>query len=100
MGLVPDEKLVDLLDFALSADTVNTVRNMKNLTVSGVEPLNLVSQLGCLITRILAGGYHIPKGKEKRRFFLKKRCKLSPHTNSSLCSLYCSEASIYIEHSL
>ena len=75
MGLVPDEKLVDLLDFALSADTVNTVRNMKNLTVSGVEPLNLVSQLACLITRILAGGYHIPMGKEKRKFFQRKACK-------------------------
>eukprot|EP00250_Pteridium_aquilinum_P001871 c12078_g1_i1 orf=343-4128(-) len=72
MGLVSDEKLVDLLDFALSADTVNTVRNLKELMVSGVEPLNLMSQLACLITSLLAGGYQVPKGRQRRRFFRKK----------------------------
>lgn len=75
MGLVSDEKLVDLLDFALSADTVNTVRNLKELMVSGVEPLNLMSQLACLITSLLAGGYQIPKGRQRRKFFRKKHCE-------------------------
>ncbi|MCO5594452.1 hypothetical protein L7F22_048482 [Adiantum nelumboides] len=72
MGLVSDEKLVELLDFALSADTVNTVRSLKDLMVGGVEPLNLMSQLACLITSLLAGGYQIPKGRHRRKFFRKK----------------------------
>ncbi|KAI5072242.1 hypothetical protein GOP47_0012348 [Adiantum capillus-veneris] len=72
MGLVSDEQLVDLLDFALSADTVNTVRSLKDLMVGGVEPLNLMSQLACLITSLLAGGYQIPKGRYRRKFFRRK----------------------------
>ena len=75
MGLVPDGRLLDLLDFALSADTVNTVRNLKELMTSGVDPLSLMSQLACLITSILAGGYKIPQGRCRRRFFRKNECK-------------------------
>ena len=75
MGLVPDGRLLDLLDFALSADTVNTVRNLKELMTSGVDPLSLMSQLACLITSILAGGYKIPHGRCRRRFFRKNECK-------------------------
>ncbi|KAH7299862.1 hypothetical protein KP509_24G034100 [Ceratopteris richardii] len=70
MGLVSNEKLVDLLDFALSADTVNTVRYLKDLMVSGVQPLTLMSQLACFITSLLAGGYQVPAGT-KRKFFKK-----------------------------
>ncbi|KAH7352316.1 hypothetical protein KP509_19G039400 [Ceratopteris richardii] len=84
MGLVSDEKLVDLLDFALSADTVNTVRHLKDLMISGVEPLTLMSQLACLITNILAGGYRIPAGRHRRRFFRKKHCEYS----YAACILY------------
>ncbi|MCO5550652.1 hypothetical protein L7F22_004141 [Adiantum nelumboides] len=75
MGLIPDNKLVDLLDFALSADTVNTVRNLKELMVSGAEPLNLMSQLACLITSILAGGFQIPTEMQRGKFFRQELTK-------------------------
>ncbi|KAI5064323.1 hypothetical protein GOP47_0020993 [Adiantum capillus-veneris] len=75
MGLIPDNKLVDLLDFALSADTINTVRSLKELMVSGAEPLNLMSQLACLITSILAGGFQIPTEMQRCKFFRQELTK-------------------------
>ena len=52
VGLISDEKLVELLDLALSADTVNTVKNLREVMESGVEPLALMSQLATVITDI------------------------------------------------
>ncbi|XP_073118754.1 protein STICHEL-like 4 isoform X2 [Henckelia pumila] len=69
IGLISDEKLVDLLDIALSADTVNTVKNLRHIMESGVEPLALMSQLATLITDILAGSYDFLKGRPTRKFF-------------------------------
>ncbi|KAH7838334.1 hypothetical protein Vadar_025116 [Vaccinium darrowii] len=69
VGLVSDEKLVDLLDLALSADTVNTVKNLRDIMESGVEPLALMSQLATVITDILAGSYDLAKERPRRKFF-------------------------------
>ncbi|KAF8084622.1 hypothetical protein N665_0710s0030 [Sinapis alba] len=69
VGLVSDEKLVDLLDLALSADTVNTVKNLRMIMETGVEPLALMSQLATVITDILAGSYDFAKDQHKRKFF-------------------------------
>ncbi|KAK6123965.1 hypothetical protein DH2020_042310 [Rehmannia glutinosa] len=69
VGLISDEKLVDLLDLALSADTVNTVKNLRDIMESGVEPLALMSQLATVITDILAGSYDILKERPRRKFF-------------------------------
>ncbi|KAG8365571.1 hypothetical protein BUALT_Bualt18G0119300 [Buddleja alternifolia] len=68
-GLISDEKLVDLLDLALSADTVNTVKNLRDIVESGVEPLALMSQLATVITDILAGSYDFMKERPRRKFF-------------------------------
>ncbi|XP_073058587.1 protein STICHEL-like 4 [Primulina eburnea] len=68
-GLISDEKLVDLLDLALSADTVRTVQNLREIMESGVEPLALMSQLATVITDILAGDYDFHKRRPKRKFF-------------------------------
>lgn len=68
VGLIPDEKLVDLLDLALSADTVNTVKCLRELMEAGVEPLALMSQLATLITDILAGSHKLPE-EGHRKFF-------------------------------
>lgn len=76
VGLISDEKLVDLLDLALSADTVNTVKNLREIMESGVEPLALMSQLATVITDILAGSYDIMKGFPRRKFFRRQPCKL------------------------
>lgn len=69
VGLVSDEKLVDLLDLALSADTVNTVKSLREIMESGVEPLALMSQLATIITDILAGSYVFTREKLRQKFF-------------------------------
>uniref|UniRef100_F6HMC0 AAA+ ATPase domain-containing protein n=1 Tax=Vitis vinifera TaxID=29760 RepID=F6HMC0_VITVI len=69
VGLISDEKLVDLLDLALSADTVNTVKNLREIMETGVEPLALMSQLATVITDILAGSYDFTKERLRRKFF-------------------------------
>ncbi|XP_009802294.1 protein STICHEL-like 3 [Nicotiana sylvestris] len=69
VGLISDEKLVDLLDLALSADTVNTVKHLREIMESGVEPLALMSQLATVITDILAGSYDFTKERPRRKFF-------------------------------
>ncbi|KAL8140519.1 hypothetical protein V2J09_006540 [Rumex salicifolius] len=69
IGLISDEKLVELLDLALSADTVNTVKNLREVMETGVEPLALMSQLATVITDILAGSYDFMKARHKRKFF-------------------------------
>ncbi|KAL5096940.1 hypothetical protein RYX36_001267 [Vicia faba] len=69
VGLISDEKLVDLLDLALSADTVNTVKNLRVIMEAGVEPLALMSQLATVITDILAGTYDFAKERRRRKFF-------------------------------
>ncbi|ERN11484.1 hypothetical protein AMTR_s00022p00099080 [Amborella trichopoda] len=55
VGLVPDSKLTELLNMALSGDTARTVCCTRELIGSGVEPVALISQLASLITDILAG---------------------------------------------
>ncbi|XP_051126013.1 protein STICHEL-like 3 isoform X5 [Andrographis paniculata] len=69
VGLISDEKLVDLLDLALTADTVNTVKNLRDIMESGVEPLALMSQLATVITDILAGSYDMMTERQGRKFF-------------------------------
>ncbi|KAL5774206.1 hypothetical protein ACOSP7_011763 [Xanthoceras sorbifolium] len=69
VGLISDEKLVDLLDLALSADTVNTVKNLRMIMETGVEPLALMSQLATVITDILAGSYDFTEDRHRRKFF-------------------------------
>ncbi|KAJ7968772.1 protein STICHEL-like 3 [Quillaja saponaria] len=72
VGLISDEILVDLLDLALSADTVNTVKNLRVIMETGVEPLALMSQLATVITDILAGSYDFTKERCRRKFFRRK----------------------------
>ncbi|XP_030479966.1 protein STICHEL-like 3 [Cannabis sativa] len=69
VGLICDEKLVDLLDLALSADTVNTVKSLRVIMETGVEPLGLMSQLATIITDILAGSYDCTRERPRRKFF-------------------------------
>ncbi|CAM6035939.1 unnamed protein product [Sphagnum compactum] len=71
VGLIPDGKLLELLDLALSAEAGNTVRFMRELLKSGVEPLSLVSQLASLITNILAGSFDVHPETHLRGFFRK-----------------------------
>ncbi|XP_074587441.1 protein STICHEL-like 2 isoform X2 [Curcuma longa] len=55
IGVVSDDELLSLLDLALSSDTANTVRRARELMMTRVDPLQLVSQLANVIMDILAG---------------------------------------------
>lgn len=70
-----DTKLVDLLDMALSADTVSTVKCIRELLEAGAEPLALVNQLATLITNILAGSYKVAEGHRLTTFLEKHKCE-------------------------
>ena len=76
-GLIPDEKLVNLLDMALAADTVNTVKGMRALLDAGIDSLSLVAQLASLITNILAGTFDLRRESRKKGFFSRNMCELS-----------------------
>ncbi|KAH7405431.1 hypothetical protein KP509_15G070000 [Ceratopteris richardii] len=69
VGSVSDDKLLSLLDLALSANTVSTVRRARELIESGIDPLDLMSQLATLITDILAGSYEIMTREQDKCFF-------------------------------
>jgi len=55
VGVVSDEKLLDLLELAMSSDTAETVKRSRELMDSGVDPMALMSQLAGLIMDIIAG---------------------------------------------
>jgi hypothetical protein len=54
-GSISEEKLMGLLDLALSSNTISTVLKAREFINSGVEPLDLVVQLMSLVQRILDG---------------------------------------------
>ncbi|KAK4799708.1 hypothetical protein SAY86_025073 [Trapa natans] len=59
VGVVSDEKLLDLLELAMSSDTAETVKRSRELMDSGVDPLMLMSQLASLIMDFIAGTYRM-----------------------------------------
>ncbi|MCO5601076.1 hypothetical protein L7F22_055195 [Adiantum nelumboides] len=71
VGSVSDDRLLGLLNSALMADTISTVRRARELVDSGVEPLSLMSRLATLITDILAGTFKLLE-KQRKGFFRKQ----------------------------
>ncbi|KAF8412040.1 hypothetical protein HHK36_004600 [Tetracentron sinense] len=69
VGVVSDEKLLDLLELAMSSDTAETVKRARELMDSGVDPMALMSQLAGLIMDIIAGTYHLVDSKCSGSFF-------------------------------
>ncbi|XP_024028921.1 protein STICHEL isoform X2 [Morus notabilis] len=59
VGVVSDEKLLELLELAMSSDTAETVKRARELMDSGLDPMVLMSQLASLIMDIIAGTYNI-----------------------------------------
>ncbi|KAL0364949.1 UNVERIFIED_CONTAM: protein STICHEL [Sesamum angustifolium] len=55
IGVVSDEKLLDLLGLAMSSNATETVIKARELMDSGVDPTVLMSQLVTLIVDIIAG---------------------------------------------
>ncbi|XP_039026092.1 protein STICHEL-like isoform X2 [Hibiscus syriacus] len=69
VGVVSDEKLLELLELAMSSDTTETVKRARELMDTGVDPMVLMSQLASLIMDIIAGTYNIADSKYSNSFF-------------------------------
>lgn len=76
MGVVSEDKLLDLLELAMSSNATETVRRARELMDSGVDPLVLISQLVTLIVDIIAGTYSNADAKDNYLFFGGRNCKL------------------------
>ncbi|GLT44522.1 hypothetical protein SLA2020_184110 [Shorea laevis] len=68
VGVVSDEKLLELLDLAMSSKTAETVKRARELMDSGVDPIVLMSQLASLIMDIIAGTYNVVDSKDNQSF--------------------------------
>lgn len=75
MGVVSEDKLLDLLELALSSNATETVRRARELMDSGVDPLVLISQLVTIIVDIIAGTYPTADAKHTYTFFGGRTCK-------------------------
>ncbi|XP_070035463.1 protein STICHEL isoform X2 [Nicotiana tomentosiformis] len=64
IGVVSDEKLLELLELAMSSDTAETVKRARELLDSGVDPIVLMSQLATLIMDIIAGTHPIVDARQ------------------------------------
>ncbi|KAL0375900.1 UNVERIFIED_CONTAM: protein STICHEL [Sesamum calycinum] len=63
IGVVSDDKLLDLLELAMSSNATETVIRARELMDSGVDPIVLMSQMATLIVDIIAGTYPNVDGK-------------------------------------
>lgn len=79
MGVVSDEKLLELLELAMSSDTVETVKRARELMDSGVDPMVLMSQLAGLIMDIIAGSYAVIDTKPDDSFFGGRSCEYNSY---------------------
>ncbi|XP_023637911.1 protein STICHEL isoform X2 [Capsella rubella] len=68
VGVVSDEKLLELLELALSSDTAETVKRARELLDLGADPIVLMSQLASLIMDIIAGTYKVVDEKYSNAF--------------------------------
>ncbi|CAI9770173.1 unnamed protein product [Fraxinus pennsylvanica] len=69
IGVVSDEKLLVLLELAMSSNSTETVIQARELMDSGVDPIVLMSQLAALIVDIIAGTYPNIDAKLNNSFF-------------------------------
>ncbi|KAL3613214.1 hypothetical protein CASFOL_042905 [Castilleja foliolosa] len=64
IGVVSDEKIVELLELAMSSNATGTVVRARELMDSGVDPIVLMSQLVTLIVDVIAGAYSSVDAKD------------------------------------
>ena len=77
VGVVSDEKLLDLLEIAMSSDTAETVKRSRELMSSGVDPKALMSQLAGLIMDIIAGTNQLASSECTGIALGRKSCEFS-----------------------
>ncbi|PWA45572.1 DNA polymerase III, clamp loader complex, gamma/delta/delta subunit, C-terminal [Artemisia annua] len=59
VGVVSDDKLMELLELAMSSNTADTVKRARELMDLGIDPMVLMSQMATLIMDIIAGTYQV-----------------------------------------
>ncbi|KAF7842836.1 protein STICHEL [Senna tora] len=69
VGVVSDEKLLELLELAMSSETSETVKRAREVMDSGVDPMILMSQMASLIMDIIAGSYTVIDAKPGDLYF-------------------------------
>ncbi|KAJ0574206.1 putative DNA-directed DNA polymerase [Helianthus annuus] len=69
VGVVSDEKLLKLLELAMSSNTAETVKRARELMDLGVDPMVLMSQMATLIMDIIAGTYQVVEAGYGDSFF-------------------------------
>ncbi|XP_076899169.1 protein STICHEL-like [Bidens hawaiensis] len=69
VGVVSDEKLLKLLELAMSSKTAETVKKARELMELGVDPMVLMSQMATLIMDIIAGTYQVVEAGYGDSFF-------------------------------
>lgn len=79
VGVVSDERLLELLELAMSSDTSETVKRARELMDSGIDPMVLMSQLAGLIMDIIAGSYTVLDAKHDDSFFSGRSCEYNPY---------------------
>lgn len=75
MGVVSEDKLLELLELAMSSNATETVRRSREVMDSGVDPLVLISQLVTLIVDIIAGTHLSVDTKHDDSLFSGQTCK-------------------------
>ncbi|KAK4406826.1 protein STICHEL [Sesamum angolense] len=76
IGVVSDDKLLDLLELAMSSNATETVIRARELMDSGVDPIVLMSQMATLIVDIIAGTYPNVDGKPDSFFGEETECEV------------------------
>ncbi|EPS63935.1 hypothetical protein M569_10847, partial [Genlisea aurea] len=65
MGVVSDEKLLELLEIAMSSNAMETVIRSRELLDSGIDPTVVVSQMASLIVDIIAASHRCAAAAEE-----------------------------------
>ncbi|XP_054777876.1 protein STICHEL-like isoform X2 [Prosopis cineraria] len=76
VGVISDEKLLELLELAMSSDTTETVKRAREVIDSVADPMALISQMACLIMDIIAGSYAVIDTKPSDSCFGARSCFL------------------------
>lgn len=88
MGVVSDEKLLELLELAMSSDTAETVKRAREFMDSGVDPIVLMSQLASLIMDIIAGSYTVIDDKPGDSICGGRSCKYNTCSNIDVILIF------------
>ncbi|KAL3843620.1 hypothetical protein ACJIZ3_001023 [Penstemon smallii] len=73
IGVVSDEKVLELLELAMSSNATETVIRARELMASGVDPTVLMSQMATLIVDIIAGTYPSADDAKHNYYFFSGR---------------------------